>query len=303
VTGVRSLKVTWIGVRLVGSASRFLGGLLTARLWFTPWEVPLSERAAAKQREWLKPTRPVRFSVAGREVRGFTAGEGPLVLLVHGWGERAASMGAFIAPLLDDGYRVVGIDMPAHGDSPGRQADGLIGAAVVRGVADELGGVHAVVAHSVGGMVTAYALGHGLEVDRVALIAASIRIEHAMEKFQGMFGVPEKAMAGLRETIIRRYGRSLFEQWHIDEMARGFTVPALLVHDTDDPQVDYADAKRLAVAWPGARLHTTHGLGHVKPTRDPAVIQEVRSFLREPKTRCISCCNRIVNPRSAVGRF
>ena len=50
----------------------------------------------------------------------FAWGAGPSVLLVHGWEGRGAQLGALVDPLVAAGYRVVALDGPAHGDSPGR---------------------------------------------------------------------------------------------------------------------------------------------------------------------------------------
>ena len=48
---------------------------------------------------------------------------GPTVVLIHGWGSHAARFGSFIAPLRAAGFSVIGIDAPAHGESPGRLSD------------------------------------------------------------------------------------------------------------------------------------------------------------------------------------
>ena len=49
--------------------------------------------------------------------------DGPRVALLHGWGSHAARFGNFVEPLLAAGFSVVGIDAPAHGDSPGNRSD------------------------------------------------------------------------------------------------------------------------------------------------------------------------------------
>src|SRR5688572_2988678 len=102
-------------MRIAGRFSRRLGGWLAARLWFTPWEVELSERALEREANWTADTQPLAIRFDGGVLHGFAAGDGPTILLVHGWGERASAMGAFIAPLTSAGYRVVAIDLPGHG--------------------------------------------------------------------------------------------------------------------------------------------------------------------------------------------
>jgi pimeloyl-ACP methyl ester carboxylesterase len=58
-------------------------------------------------------------------VAAIDAGEGPLVLLLHGVGLRAEAWGAQIDPLVSAGYRVLCPDMPGHGESPFSAVDGL----------------------------------------------------------------------------------------------------------------------------------------------------------------------------------
>src|SRR5687768_13117485 len=115
--GNLDLRATWLATKVTGHFSSRLAGRFASRLWFTPWPVPVGERARAKQAGWLAGTQPVTFDVGTHRIAGFSAGEGPAVLLVHGWGERAASLGAFVAPLVGAGFRVVGVDLPGHGET------------------------------------------------------------------------------------------------------------------------------------------------------------------------------------------
>jgi pimeloyl-ACP methyl ester carboxylesterase len=275
------MKATWLAMRITGRFSRRLGGYFAARLWFTPWRVPVSDRALAKQQRWLADTTPIDFEVDGRVVKGFTAGTGPIIMLVHGWGERAASMGAFIAPLVRDGYRVVGIDLPGHGATSSGQTNIFELSRALRGVEEQLGGIHGLIAHSMGGYVSTVALGVGLSPDVVVLISPASEVTHALEKFTGLFKLPPKAARGLRETIERRFGAGVWERLDVVSLVRRIRIPALIVHDSNDPQIDLTDSETLAAAWHGAHLITTEGLGHTKIVRDPQVIDQVAAFLVE----------------------
>ncbi|MFN2588386.1 MAG: alpha/beta fold hydrolase [Actinomycetota bacterium] len=275
-----ALRATWLATRAAAAISPGLAGPFAARLWFTPWRVDPGERGRARQAEWLKETEPVSFSVGGHRLFGFAQGSGPNVVLAHGWGESAASLGAFVAPLAGAGYRVVGVDLPAHGGSSGRRTDGFEVAAALRAVCDALGGARAIVAHSMGAMTAAYAVSHGLGVDALALLAPSARLDHAFDRFFEIFALPANAQTGLRRTIDRRYGPDVWERFAGHVLARSMDVPALIVHDRDDPQVALEDAEQLAAAWPGARLVTTQRLGHGRILRDPRVIEETVAFVR-----------------------
>ncbi|HEX8428338.1 alpha/beta hydrolase [Hymenobacter sp.] len=72
------------------------------------------------------------------------------VLLVHGWEHRASFWGHMAAGLVAAGYRVVALDAPAHGASDGRQATLVSFAGAIQAVANAIGPVYGVVAHSSG---------------------------------------------------------------------------------------------------------------------------------------------------------
>jgi pimeloyl-ACP methyl ester carboxylesterase len=279
--GHRDLRATALAMQLAGRVSATAAAPLAARLWFTPWSAPPSPEGVRREAAWLARTRPVTFPAGARTLAGFTAGEGPAVLLVHGWGDRASRLGAFVEPLSAAGYRVVGVDLPAHGDRGPRQTHVYEQAAAVRAVAGQLGAVDAVVAHSMGGLVATVALSQGLEVRAVALLAPAVRLDHALDRFADQFSMPPRARAGLRRVLERRFGRGVWEDLAADALAARLALPALVVHDADDPQVAFADGAALAGAWPGAQLLPTRGLGHRRIIRDAQVVQRVTAFLAD----------------------
>ncbi|HEX2241447.1 MAG TPA: alpha/beta hydrolase [Actinomycetota bacterium] len=275
----RALKATWLATQITGRISARLSEPFVSRLWFTPWPVPVGERGLAKQQTWLQPTKRIVLDSRLGPIVGFEAGEGPTILLVHGWGERGSFLGAFIEPLMDSGFRVVGVDFPGHGDTSWRQTNIWEWVESLIDVADGLGDVRAVVAHSMGGGVTTLALNRGLKVDAVALIAPPSDIENVFKTFSLMFRLPKRAAAGLRRYIDRHFGKTVWDELMIHHHVANLDVPALIVHDEDDAQVKVDESRDLAAAWRGSRLLITSGLGHDKVMRDPEVVSAVIAFL------------------------
>jgi pimeloyl-ACP methyl ester carboxylesterase len=276
-----AFKAYYVGMKAAATFSIPLAGWFANKIWFTPWRVTPSERGLRRQAEWLSDTRPIRLSTRYGQIAGIEAGAGPTVLLVHGWGERAASLGALITPLTSAGYRVVGIDMPGHGDSAHitAQPNLYVAAETIQDVADQLGGVSAVIGHSVGGHSTMMALKNGLQVDSVVLLSPSSHLGHALTRFEEMLSLPSRATAGLRRTIERRFGENIWEGTQGSELIRDVDTPALIVHDRDDPQVPLEDSEYLVSSWPSATLITTDSLGHGRILRDENVIANAVSFI------------------------
>lgn len=284
------LYATLAATRLLGRFSARLAGGPAYVLWFVPWKLPVSERGLRKQAGWLEPTQPFSLRTSVGRIAGFTAGDGPVVILIHGLGERAASLGGFIAPLTDAGFRVVGIDLPGHGDSTGQMNNPIRSAAAVREVADHFGGAHALIAHSLGGHAALWAMDEGLAVQRAVLIAPNVDMGYATETFQALFGLPDKAMDGLKRKIERHYGPSIWHDLSGEHLVRDNEIPGLVFHDRDDPQVPFEGSERLVRAWTGSRLIEAPGLGHGHITRDPSVIERAVGFVQEPlHSRAVLC--------------
>lgn len=256
-----------------------LAGPLVARLWFTPWRIDPGDTVRAREARWLAGTSPIEVRTPTGALTGFVAGSGPTVLLVHGWGDRASRFGAFVEPLTDAGFRVLGVDLPGHGDNPPRGTDLYeMGDALAAVMWDQ--NVRAVVAHSMGAVATARALRHGVDVGSVCLLAPATRLESAVSRFAELFALPAAAIDGLQGEILRRFGPDVWADFHADDLVRDWKRPGLVVADNDDEQVPRADVQLVADAWHGAHLVETRGLGHTRLLRDPEVIEHVTSFVR-----------------------
>lgn len=279
------LYATLSATRFFGRFSARLAGVPAYLLWFIPWRVPVGERGLRKQAGWLEPTQAFTLRTSVGRVAGFTAGDGPLVILLHGLGERAATLGGFIAPLTDAGFRVVGLDLPGHGASAGQMNNPILSAAAVSEIAHHFGGAHAVIAHSLGGHAALWAMNEGLPLNRAVLIAPSVDMGYATETFQALFGLPSKAMAGLKRKIERRYGPSIWDDLSGERLVRNNETTGLVFHDPEDPQVPFEGSERLVRAWTGSRLIEAPELGHGAITRDPSVIERAVAFIKEPAAK------------------
>jgi pimeloyl-ACP methyl ester carboxylesterase len=209
-------------------------------------------------------------------------GRGPAVYLLHGWGGRGASCASFVEPLIEAGFTAVAIDAPGHGESPAPRTSILHFAAALSAVVESVGPARALVGHSLGGAASSFAMRRGLASDRVVFVGAPAQPAEFFDVFLGRLGIPERLHAPIRAGVERDYGFG----WDDLRVAApekapfgGADVPALVVHDVDDAEVDYTNAGRIADAWPGAELVTTHGLGHHRVLRDRDVVRRVVSWL------------------------
>src|SRR5262249_52310479 len=115
---------------------------------------PLANASAVRVRMAEGDLQTYLFEPAG-------AWNGASVLLVHGWTSEASFMMAFAEFLRKRGFRIVLFDFPAHGQSTPQRASLIDCAHAVRPVAEALGPIEYVLAHSLGGMAALLAGGGG----------------------------------------------------------------------------------------------------------------------------------------------
>ncbi len=207
-------------------------------------------------------------------------GDGPkTVLLVHGWAGRGLQMGAFVKPIVDAGYRVVAYDGPSHGQSPGRQAnlfkltDGLVA------VADAVGPLHGVIAHSLGTTAVLLAMSRGqLDPGRFVAIAPMADTRSMSRNYAAMTGFSHAVVDEMRARFERRYGFR-WDDIEPTRLAEGIEAATLVIHDRDDGELPAEEGELLARVMPNGRSRITEGLGHRRILRDPEVVAAAAGHL------------------------
>jgi pimeloyl-ACP methyl ester carboxylesterase len=206
------------------------------------------------------------------------------VMLVHGWGGSARSMQAFVEPLQKSGCNVIAFDAPAHGDSQGRQTTLINVAASLRGVATQVGPIHALVGHSFGGMVLAVALGDGdrpaqlSAVERLVLIGVPDGMKEILTRYGEHIRLAPAARSHLRARIEKRAGRS------VDKLSTGgfieaSRIPTLVIHDNHDKEVPVTEGRAIANRSPDGQFLATEGLGHRRILRSSMVADAIVDFI------------------------
>lgn len=246
-------------------------------LFFRTRRVP----ARREELEVLDGASPFTVPFRGEELAAWSWGTGPTVLLVHGWNGRATQLGALVSPLVASGFRVVAFDHVGHGGSSGSSTSIVEMASAIASVARTAGGVHGVVAHSLGAGSTVLAITEGLAVEGVVLIAPPLTPEPWFRQFGSALGLDEPALKLARAAIERRVGRR-FDELHVPTLARSIDRRALIIHDRDDREIPIEAGEALSYAWRGSRFLVTAGLGHHRILRSPGIVESARRFLLDP---------------------
>jgi pimeloyl-ACP methyl ester carboxylesterase len=261
--------LSWLGPRAPSLAVRIAEHV---------FRTPPAYRASPEEREALVFADPLEVRFGETVLRGGSFGEGPAVLLVHGWGGRSTQLREMVGPLVDAGYRAVLFDGPGHGLTGGSQSSLPEMAAAIHAVIGAVGPVHAIIAHSMGAPSVALALERGPLPERLVFISPPCHMTGSTRRFAHAFGMSDELRERLERRLERRFLRTLDE---MDLRHTTLPVPLLVVHDRHDREVPFEEGLRVARSWPAAELVETTGLGHVRILRDPGVVSRVVEFATE----------------------
>ncbi|BCH17197.1 MULTISPECIES: alpha/beta hydrolase [unclassified Mesorhizobium] len=208
------------------------------------------------------------------------------VLVIHGWRSRTEYMRTLIEAYRDAGYKVVSLDLPGHGQSPGRRLTLVSAVEAARLTGEWFGPFVAVAGHSFGGAVAANAVVGSvkgippLATGRLVLIAAPSSLPAIFNDFSRMLSVGPRSQAAMADRVERISGRPLHE-FTGDRQLASTPVPTLVIHASDDREVSADHARLYAGAGDHVRLYWADGLGHRRILADRGVVERAVGFVAE----------------------
>lgn len=248
---------------------------LIVKTFFSPPKYNVSEHEKAA----LAAAKPFHLTVNRKKVVGWVWGEGPAVIMVHGWGGSGLQFSSFIEPLVSAGYSVVAYDNPAHGQSEGGSTNYFEFVETIGKVYEQIGTVVGVVSHSMGSGA-AMNLQHKIDKElKLVFVAPLFNLMDVLMEFVDKSGLYKVIFITIIEKLEAQYNRRL------TEMAPSSLVglmrsEALIFHDRDDRVTPMREAELLERNWERARLVKTSRLGHNRILKSKEVIEQTISFMR-----------------------
>ncbi len=202
------------------------------------------------------------------------------VLLVHGWDAMAMDFYKMIPALVENGYRVLAIDGPAHGGSEGNTTSLLHFKEVMADFIDKTGVPYAIIGHSMGGGASAYLLmEYPIRIKRLIMIAIPIASKRFFEEVFSMLKVPAKMQ--------KVFFKGMEEQFNVPIDSLNLAIrkekikadKSMLIYDEDDEVVSLKDIRQFLAVRPEIQSLNAPGTGHNKIIRSRQVIDAVVDFL------------------------
>ena len=289
-TIVRSFDFKQRGIRLFLSALWICAPGCAQRLvrnhFFLPTHPPLTD----PQKKLLVEGDAFELDLRHKTIRCWQWGQGPAILLVHGWNGRGIQLYQYIDPLVKSGYSVITFDAPAHGASDGTTTNYFEFTDVIRTFLRPDNGfqITSAIGHSLGAGAVVNALSKERASIPSVLIAPTLKLKEVLYNAFDRYGIPKDLYRHMITNLEHTYGYSLKRDNPV-QLLPEVTSPILIVHDRNDRMIPYMDSKSIAESNTAVWLHTTTGLGHKRILQDVAVLRKTLTYLAEHHFQPVRC--------------
>lgn len=216
------------------------------------------------------------LTLDGRRAVAHVFGQGPLVILCHGWAGSGAQLLELARTIAERGFRAAVFDAPAHGSASGRSTHALEFARFIELLSERYGPAIALVGHSLGGLACALAA-ERIRPRALVLVAPMPSLDFALDNFQRKVGFSDVVRARLLEEVIQR--AKVEPKGSRVEPALLAAERALLIHDRRDRHIPVEVSRELSRRIPSSQYVETEGLGHGRVLAEPAIQEHIASFL------------------------
>jgi alpha-beta hydrolase superfamily lysophospholipase len=229
------------------------------------------------------------FTSLGQELRGWFIEpkedrEGPVVVLVHGWGSSHGRMTLLAEPLLEAGYPVFLFDVRRHGESYDAPY------VTVRHFRDDTRSAvremkaaypHrplVLMGHSMGGSAAVLAVAEGAPVDGLITVAAPADLWGVWADFFDQRGLPGRWVTRILQPFWRYRAGVPFDSVGPELRVSEVNIPFLILHGDKDRNVSL-DHGHLLAQGAGTDVVVMEGEGHNDVLGKAELHREVLGFL------------------------
>lgn len=205
-------------------------------------------------------------------------GDKETILLAHGWESNTARWKNKINILKEEGFNIVALDAPAHGNSGSNVFNALLYSEFINVVAKKYQ-PQIIIGHSVGGMASVFfQQKYQLKsITKMVLLGAPSEFSNVLKNYVQMLGYNKKIEKQLHNVIIDKFGAHP-EEFSTSKFIKNIEAEGLIVHDYKDSIIPYSDAKLIKKNLKKGKLISTTGLGH--SLNHKSVSKDIINFIK-----------------------
>ena len=271
-------------LRVVAFCFPSLAAKFMAMIWFKPFmpkpkQHVLDWQQSAQQKIDLKVGQAFLFynNISSYE-------EQPLVVCVHGWRGRAHQMRRFIPVLLERGFRVLMVNLPAHSGQGKNYTHIYECADVLKEIQVQLGSIDSIIAHSFGSPATILALNEDFQIRKFTMVAPNLDIEYLLQEYAAAFGL-QKLAPKIKQYIKQHCDKKIFlgswENLTLQTLQHNlkFVEEVEIWHDLLDTEISI-EANQTVFQFlfergRTAKIFEVQGLGHFQILKDQDTVDRI----------------------------
>jgi len=270
-----------LGLNLVSHLRNEWAANILSKLWFTVFK---SKPKLWITEFWQQAESCIEVELKDKSIPVSLWGQGPLVVMMHGWSGSGVQFRRLIPGLVAAGYQVAAFDAPAHGSNPGKHSHLLEFSDSILAIQQQIGPIDTVMAHSLGGMAAVVSAQRGLLARQMILFGPHLDVEKMYQSYSDLLNLNPKLSNRFRDKI----GRKMADILGIDDVWN-FLTPAnllarsnyqgLLIYDNQDEEIPLEQFEAIKQHWLGCQTLETEDLGHHRILKDESVIESVLAFM------------------------
>nr|WP_314898290.1 alpha/beta hydrolase [uncultured Flavobacterium sp.] len=271
-------KIILLTSKLISFISPKLITLFAVKLFTTPIKHKIPKREL--EMDHNSTQKLIKIPAIDKEVVLYKYGKSEKkILLVHGWSGRGTQLFKIADELVKAGYSTISFDAPAHGKSPGKRTIMVDFIATILEIDKQFGPFEAAVGHSLGGMSVLNAIKKGFKVNHAVVIGSGDIVQDIMDDFVAKLELKPSISTRLRLHFEKKYKEDM-TSYSAYLAAKETTIPVLVIHDNNDPEVPVTAAMHIHKYLKNGELLLTDGLGHRKILGNHKVIEKTVQFIQ-----------------------
>ncbi len=193
--------------------------------------------------------------------------QNPWILLVHGWNSNIASMHAIAEGLIQNGYYVIGLNLPAHGPSKLKKTNMERCSKALIALLDHLNPNKplSIVSHSFGSAVVSYTLTQkNIAINQLIYLTCPNSLGEVFKDFSHQIGLNNAAHSHLVQLAENILGQKI-EHLVVSNLLHKSNFQELtLIHDEYDKVISIKDAQKIQQTNPKSKLISMQNIGHYR---------------------------------------
>ena len=260
------LKIRILLLRLYFNSFALLNKDKSAEKLIQLFSTPQARVSRKKELEILQSARNEVLDFDQKKVKLYEWGEGDkYVLLFHGWESNAGSLGAYVYPLVEEGYKVIAYDSLAHGNSEGKQANMIIFKEIAKRIINEYGCPEIAIGHSLGAnVIVLLSAEENLNIPKVVLISPFNQMKAIFLGFKAILKIPNSIYSIMVDKVSERFNYNIRELEFGKVGQESPLKSVLIMHDKDDKITPFSHSSNMSKRWQLAQLIEIEGSGHYK---------------------------------------